>query len=351
MATDTTPFVHPIQTPSDTADYDAYVATRHDATLYHLRAWKDVVERAYGMEAPFLLARDGQGGRVRGVLPLLRVGRPLAAYYTSGPFGAYGPFLVEDQAAGQALVKAACQYIDQGRAKYLYLKILGEPPAWTGLEATSPTVIAKMDLTESVDTLWKGLKSALRTEVRRAEKEGLTPRIGHGEFEGFYDVLGENMHRKGSPMYGRPFFHALLDRMGGHSTVLTLHLQGRPVAGAYVAWHEGTMYVPFASSRPEVFKLRANYLLWWEIMKFAHEQKLHTLDFGTTPRHSSNLVFKGKWNTRLEPVYAVLHTPGKARPIFSTDFNRWANLGVKLWARLPRPLMERVGPRICGWVA
>ena len=55
-----------------------------------------------------------------------------------------------------------------------------------------------------------------------------------------------------------------------------------------------------------MFKLRANYLLWWEIMKFAHEKKLHTLDFGTTLRHSSNLVFKGKWNTRLEPVYEYL---------------------------------------------
>src|SRR5689334_4791819 len=58
--------------PGDAPAWDAYVQRRPDATLYHLRAWKEAAELGYGMEAPFLLARDRPGGVVRGVLPLFR---------------------------------------------------------------------------------------------------------------------------------------------------------------------------------------------------------------------------------------------------------------------------------------
>jgi len=59
------------------------------ATLYDLYAWKNVAERAYGIDASFLVARDGAGERIRGVLPLFRVPRPGSPYLTNGLFGAY----------------------------------------------------------------------------------------------------------------------------------------------------------------------------------------------------------------------------------------------------------------------
>lgn len=338
-------------TAADEAGYDAYVAGRAGATLYHLRAWKDVVEEAYGLEAPFLVARAGAAGAIRGVLPLMRVARPLSPYYTTGCFGAYGALLADDEDAGRALVRAACARVDEGRAKYLHLKLLGKPPAWTGLASASPSLIARTDLRESAEAAWAALKSRLRNEIRRGERSGLSPASGRGELAGFYDVLGENMHRKGSPMYGLPFFRALLARLAGRCDLVTLRLAGRTVAAAFVAWFRGVMYVPFASARPEVFKLRANYLLWWEIFKRAHAEGLKVLDFGTTPRTSSNLVFKGKWNTRFEPVYASFYAPGLLRPVLRAEDSRVASLAVRAWSRLPRRVAEALGPKISGWIA
>src|ERR1700730_5417405 len=68
--------------------WDAYVARRPEATLYHLFGWKTVAEEAYGLRTPFLVARDGSGGAIRGILPLIRVPRPFTQYLTTGLFGA-----------------------------------------------------------------------------------------------------------------------------------------------------------------------------------------------------------------------------------------------------------------------
>ena len=73
-----------VELADSAADWDEYVAHHPRATMYHLHAWKTVAERVYGMHAPFLVARDTAGGPIRGVLPLVRVPRPFAAYLTTG---------------------------------------------------------------------------------------------------------------------------------------------------------------------------------------------------------------------------------------------------------------------------
>ena len=90
-------------TPSANREWDAYVEAHPDANCYHLRAWKTAAESAYGIEAPFLVARESGGGPVRGVLPLfvIRAG-PGSAYLTTGLFGAYGPVLAVFCAASTA---------------------------------------------------------------------------------------------------------------------------------------------------------------------------------------------------------------------------------------------------------
>jgi len=52
----------------DARAWDTYVARWPDATLYHLFGWKTVAEEAYGLRAPFLVARDEPGGAIRGIL-------------------------------------------------------------------------------------------------------------------------------------------------------------------------------------------------------------------------------------------------------------------------------------------
>jgi FemAB-related protein (PEP-CTERM system-associated) len=331
--------------------WDAYVSRHPLATIYHLHAWKTVAETVYGMRAPFLVARDVKGGAIRGVLPLVRVPRPFATYLTTGLFGSYGPILADSEEHSRALIDEAKRRVDAGDASFLHLKVLGTVPEDSGLERREEWVTALLDLGEPVEQLWSRLRPPMRTKIRHAQRAGLVVEYGRHWFPAFYDVLSENMLRKGSPIYGRRFMGALLEALGPRGEVAVVRQGGRIVTGALLAAFHGTLFVPFVSSRPSAFQLRPNNLLYWELARRALEMGLHTLDFGTSLRDSTGLAFKQSWKPRIEPVGSYVYAArGRAPDLAPVDGVLARNV-VKVWSKLPRAVAEALGPMVCRWIA
>lgn len=338
-------------TSSEYAAWDDYVEHHEDANLYHLRAWKEVAENAYHLEAPFLVSRDRAGGPVRGALPLFRIPRPFASYLTNGLFGAYGRLLADDDEHARALLAAACEHVAARRVDFIHLKLLGQIPPRTPLVRRDHWITALLDLAPTVEAHWKGLSRNMRWAVRHAERAGLVAIRGRNELDAFYDVLSENMLRKGTPIYGHGFFEALSRAFGARADVLTLREGDRTVSGAYLVSYRGVMYVPFASSRPAAFSLRANNLLFWEIAKHAIETGHHTLDLGSSLRDSSGFEFKRGWHPRVEPIGSYVHSRvGTTAPLLPTE-SAVARGTVRVWSRLPGSVAERLGPLACRWIA
>jgi len=334
---------------ADAAAWDAYASSKPTATLYHLHAWRAVAERAYGLKAPLLVARDANSPQIRGILPLFRIPRPFSPYLTNGLFGAYGELLADDAHYADALAQAAVARVQRGDAKYLHLKLLGDQ-TWSNFERKDLWVTARLPLAANETETWRALSTSMRTKIRHAQKAGLR-RGAHGDLEGFIQVLSDNMLRKGAPIYGRNFFELLLSELGTRATVLTLRLDDRVVSGAFLAWVNGTLYVPFASSRPELFPLKINQLLWWEIMRYAHELGLETLDFGSSLRDSSGLEFKKYWGPRIEPIASQLYVAQGAAPVLVPQESRVARATIAAWSHLPRAWADTLGPRIIRWIA
>ena len=334
------------------AAWDAYVARRADATLYHLHAWRDVAERVYGIPTTFLVARDGSGGPLRGVLPLFRIPRPTMPYLTTGIFGAYGKLLADDDVYARALLNAAMQRIDLGDASYLHLKLLGGVPAELPLQRQDVWVTVRRRLESSDAAIFAGLSSGMRNKIRHAQRAGLTFHRGKADLDAFYEVLSTNMRRKGAPIYGKQFFESLLESFGDRADIVTLRHQGRVVSGALVAWTHGTLYVPFSSSLPSVFPLRASNLLWWEIMRTARGVGAHTLDFGSSMRETTGLDFKTGWRgSVVEPIGSYLYAAEGVEPVLVPKASATARAAVRVLGWLPRPIYEAVGPGISRWIA
>jgi FemAB-related protein (PEP-CTERM system-associated) len=342
------PFVEELS-PSDAAAWDDYALRHPAATLYHLHAWQPVARRAYGLDTSFLVARDTPGEAIRGVLPLFRIPRPFAPYLTNGLFGAYGDVLADDPHYAHALVHAAMGRVDRGHADYLHLKLLGDSPS-PALERKDIWVTARLSLGPSEEATWQGLATGMRTKIRHARNAGFVANTA-GDMDGFYDVLSENMLRKGAPIYGREFFRVLQEELGPRANVVTLRRGGQVVSGAFVAWVNGTMYVPFASSRPAVFRLKANQLLWWEIVRYTHALGQRTLDFGSSMRDSSGLDFKTHWRARVDPIGSHLYARAGVTPVLLPSQSAVARFTVNAWAHLPGSVAEVLGPRVARWIA
>jgi len=337
---------------TEASAWDAYVDSHPRANCYHLRAWKTAAEAAYGIEAPFLLARECPGGPVRGVLPLFVIrGRPAGAYLTTGLFGAYGPVLADDAVAGEALVEEAVQRARAENARFVVVKALGDEPHARGFDPLDRWVVARLPLAPEPEIVWRRFRDKTRNAVRKGQRSGLEVRDGHAELDGFYDVLAENMHRKGAPIYGRSLFRELVGELGDRADIVTLTERGRTVSGALVIRFGGVATVPFASSRPSSFHLNPNNLLYWEVISRACRAGLRTLDFGRSLKGSSALSFKLGWGAQVEPQPMYVRTVRGAPPRFDVSAPS-VRLLVRLWRSLPRAFADALGPQVCRrWLA
>src|SRR5262249_54122145 len=153
----------------------------------------------------------------------------------------------------------------RARARYLHLKVLAEPPP-PGFERRELGVVARLPLSDE-DTMWRRLPAKTRTDVRRGQKSGFELRGGRAELPHYYDVLADNYHRLGTPIYGFAVMSELVTALGSRAEVLTLWRDGRAASGALLVFHRGVLTVPFASSRRSVFALKPNNLLYWEIIR------------------------------------------------------------------------------------
>jgi len=327
--------------------WDAYVDAHPQANCYHLRAWKTAAEEAYGFETPFLLARDRAAGRVCGALPLFDAG----AYLTTGLFGAYGPVLADDPGTADALVAAAIERTRARKARFLVVKALGVQPPAAGFEPLDHWVIAKLALESDPQIIWKRFRDKTRNAIRKGQRSGLEVRIGADCLDGFYDVLAENMHRKGAPIYGRSLFEKLLRGLGDRGEIVTLEHGGRTVSGALVIRFGDVVTVPFASSRPGSFHLNPNNLLYWEIISRSCRAGARTLDFGRSLRDSTALSFKLGWGaeTEAQPMYVrALRGPAPRFDVAAPSIRFLTGL----WRSLPRNLADALGPAVCRrWLA
>jgi FemAB-related protein (PEP-CTERM system-associated) len=313
--------------------------------VYHHRGWRAVAERAYGLPAPHLIARERHGGAVRGVLPLFVVGPPLHRYVTSGLFGAYGPVLADGDDARCALLDEARRLTVRHGAQYLTVKTLGDEALPEPFVRRDLGVVALMPLAPDPDAMWKGFRDKIRNCIRKAQKSGLELRAGHDQLAPFYDVLADNMHRKGTPIYGVAVMRELLAALGDAVEVVTLWKDGEAISGALVLEHKGTTYVPFASSRAAWFKLNPNNLLYWEIIRRACARGSRCFDFGRSPTDSSTLAFKLGWGATTVPQPYFIYTARGKPPALDVGSGSVQRL-IRLWQRLPRPIADAVGPSI-----
>jgi lipid II:glycine glycyltransferase (peptidoglycan interpeptide bridge formation enzyme) len=220
----------------------------------------------------------------------------------------------------------------------------------------------------TAEELWKTLPGPMRTKVRKAEKSELAIRWGGGagrderELAEFYDVLADNMHRKGSPIYGYAFMQEIMrefadGKSGVEADVLILELKageegGRSpdkptevVSGAMVLRHAGVVYVPFVSSRAKFFPLRPNNLLYWEIIRDGNARGMHWLDFGTSIRGASTLRFKESWGAATYPVVSYVYSESGERIRLDAGAKS-VQFGVELWKKLPRGVADWLGPKL-----
>ena len=130
------------------------------------------------------------------------------------------------------------------------------------------------------DEVFAAFHSDHRRKIRIAMKNNVEIKIHGSEMaETFYQIMKETCERDGFELRSAAYFAKILDVFGDKARLYMAYYEGQPIAGAIsVLWGNKVWYFYGASSNSNR-KVMPNYLLQWEMIKWAIETNCKIYDF------------------------------------------------------------------------
>jgi len=345
IAADDLPVTIAVAADADAADWDRYVASRRDASQYHLWQWRGVFERAFRHETQYLMARCD--GRVVGILPTVLFRSLLfGRFMVSLPFVNYGGVVADDCAIADALLAEAAAIARRERLDHLELRHTAQQ--FAQLPSKQHKVSMLLTLESSSERAWETLDRKVRNQVRKAEKSGLSAAEGGIEcLDEFYAIFCRNMRDLGTPVYSRAFFHEVLTAFPDRARIIVVRHGQTPVAaGIVLDGGRGVVEVPWASSLSEYRTMCPNHSLYWFVVQWAIQHGCRVLDFGRSTPDEGTFHFKQQWGAEPMALYWEYSLQNGARMPDQSPKNPKFKAAIDLWKRCPVWLTNAIGPHI-----
>jgi lipid II:glycine glycyltransferase (peptidoglycan interpeptide bridge formation enzyme) len=175
------------------------------------------------------------------------------------------------------------------------------------------------------NALLMNLTQQTRRNVRIAMKKGVEVRIvgkeGLGDFMRLMTVTGE---RDGFAIRSKSYFAKMLDSLGGYARLYMAYYEGKAVAGALTTNYAGKTCYIYGASDNEHRNVMPNYLIQWEMIRWAVETGCTVYDFqgisGNLEDEDDHLYglyrFKRGFNGRVDELageFDFLYKPAMAR--------------------------------------
>jgi FemAB-related protein (PEP-CTERM system-associated) len=335
------------QLPSQLPRLAAYVtgAGQVPVPLSRHPAWLTVLKQGL-QHVPYCLeAVTGQ--QTRGLLPLACMQSFLfGRFLVSLPYLNYGGVLADDEEAARLLLSGAAELADRLDVRFLEVRHEQSIPHPALNYLTSAKVHMRLDLPDTVDKLWAGLTSKVRSQIRKGQKGDFTVAWGGQELvPDFYAVFSRNMRDLGTPVYGQGLFRSVLEQFPDRAEICLVRAAGRPIGGALLLHGWGISEVPSASTLRTFLPTCANMLMYWHLLERAVQRQQQVFDFGRCSPDSNTYRFKKQWGALPQQAvwqyYLRQGGAGDMRP----DNPKYQRL-IRMWQWLPVSLTRWIGPRI-----
>lgn len=279
----------------DAAAYEHFVQSHSKGHFGQSLAW---AKQKQNWKHTVLVSRGTDGAIRGGMLILFRsIGGLTLAYSCRGPVCS-----VDDTETLQELLGAAEQLCRERRAVALridpdvpaaeqaYLRALlelGFCPGEGGgaLDQTQAKFVFRLPLAgRSEEEVLKMMHAKTRYNVRLSQKNGVKVRIcGPEMIPVFAKIMQETGKRDGFTVRKSDYFSSLLEHFGDDIRLYMAFYEEKPIAGAIaLSYGDKTWYLYGASSAEKREKM-PNYLLQWEMIRWAIERKSRLYDFRGVP--------------------------------------------------------------------
>lgn len=348
--------VKPISELSSDA-WNEFVTQHVSATPYHRYDWVAAVQDGYGHSALAVVSTD-ENETINGLLPLVKLKPPVGKEaLCSLPFCDVGGVLANsDEIATQIISQAKNEFASlapesielRTRGKELDLEQLAEEKN-NGMKVS---MIA--ELPESSEVLLKSYKPKLRSQIKKAEKNGLTSQLktDGSLLDPFYDVIAKNMRDLGSPVHGKAFYKAIVEHYKTNASMAVVYLDDVPTAAGLVLKNGHKASIPWASSLREYNNLAPNMLLYWTLLADCADTGITEFDFGRSTLNEGTFRFKKQWGaTPYALTWSTFAEPVESEPTASVRGGKAREIVENVWKKLPLPMTIAIGPAIRKYIS
>lgn len=330
--------------PGEFARVEGFVA-EIGGTPFHRPAWLRAVERGTSQRATGLVAE--KAGRITGWLPLTQVHSPFfgRALVSSG-FAVGGGVLAESGRTALTLCRRAEELAERLSCHTVELRGGAMPEDWDIITSSHCGFVIDLAADEEAQLL--AIPRKQRAEIRKGLKLELTTETGRSEADraAHYAVYAHSVRNLGTPVFPRSLFGAVLDAFGDDADILTVQHEGVPVASVLSLYHGGAVMPYWGGGTFAARKLRANEVMYFQLMLHARRRGCTRFDFGRSKTGSGPYNYKKNWGFDPQPLaYACWAAPGTIKRNIDPASDTYS-ASINLWKRLPLPIANRLGPLI-----
>ncbi len=328
---------------TDAAAWEEFVQRCPDATFFHRIGWREIIEGVFRHRTHYLVAE--RPGAIAGILPLAEVKSRLFGHaLVSLPFGVYGGPAATDAEAGRALVEAASDLADSLDVEHLeFRSCAAKCPAWPQQDLY---VRFRKTLHVDPEANLLAVPRKQRAMIRKGIRNGLRSEIDRS-VDRFFALYADNVHRHGTPPFAKSYFARLREVFGDCCEVsIVCDAGGRPLSGVMSFYFRDEILPYYAGDTVDARDLAANDFKYWDLMRRACEAGVRVFDYGRSKRGTGSFDFKRNWGFEPEPLHYEYRLRKRATIPQNNPLNPKYRALVAVWRRLPRPLVNALGPML-----
>jgi len=278
--------------------------------------WKKLLQEHFGYEEymDFLVVRTILGKRILSYMPLLN--------YTD------------------RLHQSIDDLLELSRDNNFSIRTLSEAQIFN----VNEPVTMRLNIREkSFDELMQSsIVSKCRNQIRKSKKSDLDIQIGikSNLIDDFYKLFSEAMHNYGTPVFSKSFFEKLHKYI--ETKYLVVYKDTKPVAALIMIYDESLAWIPWAASSKKYSQYCPNHFLYMNAIMLSVEDGKEIFDFGRSSYGGHTYKFKSQWGAKPVAIKIVSSS--------TTDLYSKYEFASKIWKKLPRSVVNIIGPKLVKYL-
>ena len=211
--------------------------------------------------------------------------------------------------------------------------------AGKNFDAVQPNFVFRLDIKgKTEDEIFAGFASKTRYNIRVAEKNGVKVRVGGlADLDEFVRIMKVTGERDGFATRPENYFEGLLSAMGKHARLYIAELDGKMIAATIPIQYGNKTWYLYGASDNAYRNAMPNYLLQWEMIRWAIESGCEIYDFrGVSGDLSPENPLYGLYRFKKGFGGELTEFCGEFNLVTNPAVEKLVNRGIKLMKKVRR---------------